>query len=328
MNEQQPVSKNVNIIKKVVLGLLIAVGVLIVLLIIVTVASRFSQNKLAQTTYYTGDMGYGVVSDEIGLAPSVPTFREKYSAATTETNLAAMPPIADTIEQKVIKTANLSITVDDVDKAAAQITNEAVLVDGFIQNSSITENERGQRFANLILRVPVSSFETVVGKIKSLAKLVEREDIGGREVTEEYVDLQADLTHNLAVEQQYLELLKRAQKVEEIIAVRDKLDQVQAEIERIKGRLRYMDNQTEMATIAVSISSEAKVTLPAEKWQPWVVVKESAKKLIVTMQNFVSFIIVLIFSLIALIPYIILFLVIYLLVKWLYKKYKKPKQNM
>jgi hypothetical protein len=294
----------------------------------VTVASRFSQNKLAQTTYYTGDMGYGVVSENIGLAPSMPSLRDNAGAIKAETNVAAMPPTAGTIEQKVIKTANLSITVDDVDKAAAQITNEAVLINGFIQNSSITENERGQRFANLILRVPVTSFETVVGKIKSLAKLVEREDINGQEVTQEYVDLQSALTHNQAVEAQYLELLKRAQKVEEIIAVREKLDQVQAEIENLKGRLRYMDNQTEMATIAVSISSEAKVTLPAEKWQPWVVVKESAKKLIVTMQNFVSFIIVLIFSLIALIPYLILFLVIYILVKWLYKKYKKPKQNI
>jgi hypothetical protein len=241
---------------------------------------------------------------------------------------AASSNTASEIQQKVIKTASLSITVDDVDKAAGQITNEAILATGFVQNSSVTENEKGQKYANIILRVPTASFESLIGKIKSLAKLVEREDINGREVTEEYVDLQADLTHNQAVEAQYLELLKRAQKVEEIIAVRDKLDQIQGEIERIKGRLRYLDNQTEMSTIAVSISSEAKITLPAEKWQPWVVVKETVKKLIVSLQNFANFVIYFIFILVSLIPYLILIYLIYRLAKWLVKKLRKPKQSL
>jgi hypothetical protein len=263
------------------------------------------------------------------VAPSLPPAPEERAMVKTQDNITLPSSnTASNIEPKVIKTASLSITVDDVDKTVGQITNEAVLVNGFVQNSSVTENEKGQKYATIILRAPAASFESLINKIKALAKLVEREDINGQEVTQEYVDLQADLTHNQAVEAQYLELLKRAQKVEEIIAVRDKLDQVQAEIERIKGRIRYLDNQTEMSTIAVTISSEAKVTLPAEKWQPWVVIKEAAKNLIVGVQNFVNFIIILIFSIISLIPYLILIYLIYLLVKWLIKKFKKPKQTI
>jgi hypothetical protein len=323
MDPQQITAKIWDLGKKFLWAIIIVIVVIIVLLLIIF---AFYQSKKATTTAqpgYYGEAGLGISAPSMALLES-----ERAMVKTAEDVNLDSSTTASSIEKKVIKTASLDITVDDVNKTVGQITNEAVLVNGFVQNSSMTENEKGQKYANIIIRVPVNSFESIISKIKSLAKLVEREDINGREVTEEYVDLQASLTHNQAVEAQYLELLKRAQDVEEIIAVRDKLDQVQGEIEMIKGRLRFLDNQTEMATIAINISSEAKVTLPAEKWQPWVVVKEAAKNFIVGLQNFVNFIVYFIFFLISLIPYLILIYLIYLLVKLLIKKYKKPKQTL
>ena len=322
MDPQQITSKAWKIGKKVLLAIVIVIVILILLIIGIYAYSHSIKTRTTSRMDYYGTAGLGISAPNMALP--VPG---REMAIAEDANLDSATTTSG-IEKKVIKTASLSITVNDVDKAAGQITNEAVLINGFVQNSSVTENAKGQKYANLILRVPAASFESVISKIKSLAKLVEREDINGREVTEEYVDLQADLTHNQAVEGQYLELLKRAQDVEEIIAVRDKLDQVQGEIERIKGRLRYLDNQTEMSTIAVNISSEAKVTLPAEKWQPWVVVKEAAKNFIVGLQNFVNFIVYFIFFMVSLIPYLIVIYLIYLLVKRLIKKFKKPKQNL
>jgi len=320
--DQQKITKKVwSIAKKVLIALIIAVVVIIVLLIVVFAYFNSSTTRQVAQPSYSGSESLGLA--ETGIAPAVPPTLNIGEQKTTASDLLTTPSTPGTIQPKIIKTDNLSIIVEDVDKAVGQITNEAVLVNGFVQNSSVTENEKGQKYADIILRVPAANFEKVISEIKSLAKLVEREDVNGQEVTQEYVDLQANLTHNQAVEAQYLELLKRAQKVEEIIAVRDKLDQVQGEIESLKGRLRYLDNQTEMSTIAVSITSEAKVTLPAEKWQPWEVIKEAVKNLIVGLQNFVNFIIVFIFSLIGLIPYLLVIFLIYLLIRWIYKRNKK-----
>lgn len=238
----------------------------------------------------------------------------------------ALPSTAND-QRKVIKTGSLEIVVNDIDQSVSKINADAVAAGGFVQNSNLTETPSGQKYATLVLRVPASGFENLITKIKTGAKMVSRENINGREVTEEYVDLQADLTHNLAVEAQYLELLKQANKVEEIIAVRDKLDQVQGEIERLKGRLRYLDNQTEMSTISVSLTSEVKITLPANKWQPWENIKLSTKQLIVRMQGFVDFLIGFIFWLIAVIPYLIFLLIVYILARWIYRKVAKRKQN-
>jgi len=306
------------IIKKVIMSVIIAILVLITLVILLVIYFSFAKTSQVKQSYPSISSGMGVVSSNEATGPAKLIARD-----ATVPQTAGIPPAP--IEQKVIKTANLDIMVDEVEQTVNKITTEATALSGFVQNSSVSETTTGQKYANMVLRVPVKNFESLISKIKNFAKLVQREDINGQEVTQEYVDLQSSLTHNQAVEAQYLELLKRAQKVEEIIAVREKLDQVQAEIENLKGRIRYLNNQTEMSTISVIISSEAKVTLPAEKWQPWEIVKQSVQKLIVGLQNFVNFIIILIFALIALIPYIILIFVIYLLVKWLYKKYGNPK---
>jgi len=325
--------KNINLlklIKKIVLVILVIIGILAIIYVLLMAVSSW-RNK---NTYYTMEnQRYGLSAPSgIDIGLDYVTSTGMGTKESTQYEMAAPTPYtppsagnAGVTEQKIIKTASLAITVDDVDKSVNQISNEATLINGFVQNSSVRENEKGQKYANLIIRVPVKDFDSLISKIKSYAKLVEREDVSGREVTEEYVDLQADLTHNQAVEAQYLELLKRAQKVEEIIAVREKLDQVQGEIERLKGRMRYLDNQTEMSTIAVSISSEAQINIPAEKWQPYVILKQAIKNLIVSLQGFVNFIIVAFFWLISIIPYLILLGIIFLIIRWIYKRSKKPK---
>ncbi|MCX6739987.1 MAG: DUF4349 domain-containing protein [Candidatus Parcubacteria bacterium] len=319
MENNQIAKRGLSLVKKIIIAVVIAIIVIIALFIFVV--SYFSKD-LASPDYSSQSMGFASdsFSDSISLSSGQKMAREE----------TATPPSAGTtsapIDQKIIKTGSLNIMVAEVEQTVSKITNETSAMSGFVQNSNISETTTGQKYANLVVRVPAANFDKMITKIKSFAQLVEREDINGQEVTQQYVDLQSSLTHNLAVEAQYLELLKRAQKVEEIIAVREKLDQVQAEIENLKGRIRYLDNQTEMSTISINISSEAKVTLPAEKWQPWEIVKQSAQRLIVGLQNFINFIIVLIFTLIALLPYLLLIYVIYLLVKMIYKKFKKPKQ--
>ncbi|MCX6745237.1 MAG: DUF4349 domain-containing protein [Candidatus Parcubacteria bacterium] len=317
--------------KKIIWGVLIALGIIVVLYILAVIYSSFRGSSVSTSNYY-GETGMeSGFAQEVGLGTTA-SLGDMFSAPKLMRDEAVTPPTAPIptapIDQKIIKNGSLDITVDEVEQIVSKITNETSALSGFVQNSSVTEGRNGQKYASLVIRVPVKNFDTAISRIKGMAKVVNREDVNGREVTEEYVDLQASLTHNLAVEAQYLELLKRAQKVEEIIAVREKLDQVQAEIESLKGRMRYLDNQTEMSTISISITSEIKITLPADKWQPWEIVKEAVKKLIVSMQNFVNFIIVLAFGLIALIPYLILILIVFLIAKLIYKKYKKPAKNL
>jgi len=317
--------KFVSLIKKIGLAVLIVIALIVLYFIIsIPLTSKYlgtqtlNQGAVPGTSYGM-DVGLGAPSMMEDYKAAAPPSVYSYNA--TRDAISA----SDTISPKVIKTGSLGLVVDKVDQAVNEITTQTTTNGGFVQNSSVNENKQGVKYGYLTLRVPANNFETLIAKIKSLAKLVEREDINGREVTEEYVDLQASLTHNLAVEAQYLELLKRAQKVEEIIAVREKLDQVQGEIESLKGRLRYLDNQTEMSTITVNLSEEPQISLPQEKWQPWVVTKQAIKDLIIMLQNFVNRVIVFIFVILGLIPYLILILIVYLIIRKIYRWYKNKK---
>lgn len=329
MKAQQNVPKIVNIMKKIIWAILIGLGIIIILYILAMVYYSFQGSKVTTSDYYGDGMAMGFAEDS---GFSLPNFGFETNTPKIARDEASAPPIPTSAgntsvssEQKIIKTGSLDITVEDVEQTVNKISTEISALDGYVQNSTISEGRNGQKSANLIVRVPVSSFENIISKIKNLSKIVTRENVNGREVTEEFVDLQATLIHNQAVEQQYLELLKRAQKVEEIIAVREKLDQVQGEIERLKGRIRYLDNQTDLSTININITSEVKITLPADKWQPWEVVKSSTRDLIINLQNFINFFISLIFVLVALIPYALLILIIYIISRLIYKKYKRQK---
>ena len=206
----------------------------------------------------------------------------------------AMPPTAapregsgagNIIEKKIIKTGNLEITVNSVDKTAVILTDIANRVQGFVQSSYVYESESGVKIGSVVLKIPVAQFEIVFNEIKDLAKVVVREQVSGQDVTEEYVDLQAQLKNAQAEEQQYLEIMKKAAEIEDILKVTSALSIVRGKIERLQGQLQYLANMTDMSTLTVELSEETRVASGLGKWQPYETFKKASKTLISAFQK-------------------------------------------
>ncbi|MCJ7655979.1 MAG: DUF4349 domain-containing protein, partial [Dehalococcoidia bacterium] len=89
--------------------------------------------------------------------------------------------------------------------------------------------------------------------LRKLAVKVTNKSTDSQDVTEEYTDLQAQLRNLEATEAQYLELLKKAETVEDTLKVYQQLSNVRSEIERIKGRIQYLERTSDMALIEVSL---------------------------------------------------------------------------
>jgi hypothetical protein len=109
------------------------------------------------------------------------------------------------------------------------------------------------------IRVPEAQFETVVESLRAVGERVLREKVTGQDVTEEFVDLQARIRTKKAVEGQYLEIMKQAKSVEDVLAVQEKLGAIRSEIEQLEGRLRFLESQTSMSTIKITLSPPAPV---------------------------------------------------------------------
>jgi hypothetical protein len=162
---------------------------------------------------------------------------------------------------KVIKTARLRIEVDDGAFQSAFDRAESVAdrFNGFITRSATSGQEA--RSGQLTLRVPATDFEAALRELKAIGTL-RSEAVSGVDVTSDFVDLKARLRHRLAEERAVLRLLDQADTITETLTVRRVLDEVQLAIERLKGQLRLLRDQTSLGTIRVELHEEG--VAPAE----------------------------------------------------------------
>jgi hypothetical protein len=100
-------------------------------------------------------------------------------------------------------------------------------------------------------------------RLRQLAVAVPYETTTARDVTEEYVDLEAQLRNLQATEAQYLTLLERAENVEEILKVQKELSTVRGQIEQIEGRMQYLEQTSETSLIEVTLQETEGL---AEPW--------------------------------------------------------------
>ena len=187
---------------------------------------------------------------------SSPKLAEGQSQAEQEAYGAVADSSQDqsNLDRKIIQTASLDLQVEDVADAFRKVGQIASAAGGFVfESSSSYANERPQ--ADITIRVPAEQYESVMEELRGLAVKVERENSKAQDVTEEYIDLQAELRNSQAIESRYIELLDRAQNITEVLTVQDRLDQVRLEIERVQGRINAINTLVDLGTISVHLEA-------------------------------------------------------------------------
>ena len=166
--------------------------------------------------------------------------------------IAALDPT-----RKIIFTANLELSAGDVNRTFSTAMNLARSNGGYVEKSQFSNgrDEDDNRSASMTIRVPVQNYDSLVASLRTIeGSELDNEGSNSTEVTEQYVDLESRLRNLERTEQQYLELLTQATNIQEILTVQDRLSSVRSQIEQVLGRLKVLDNQTEFATVNVSIA--------------------------------------------------------------------------
>lgn len=316
--------------KKVLkIGGLVLLALVILFIGFTIVVNSF--NKITEKSGYN-QATMGIVNlpqGDIGIVSSKPGRDYSYDMAANPDIVSRETVASQTasVDKKIIKTGSLSLKVEKAETAAEAITNIAKLNKGEVSNSNFSESSRGIKSGYITIRVPNQNFETVFDEIKKIATQVLNESTNAQDITEEYIDLQARLNNKKAEEQSFVALLNRSGKIEEVLAVTREIARTRGEIEQLEGQMRYLNSQTDMSTITVSLSEDVEITPVSQDWRPWQVFKTSVKQLITNSQNFISglirFIIVVIPMLF--IYFIILWLVYYI-GKKIYRHFRKPNQ--
>jgi hypothetical protein len=157
-----------------------------------------------------------------------------------------------TIGPSIVKTA--AVTIEVRPAAFDQRFQEAAVVasryGGFVA-SSLTSDARHQS-GTIVIRVPAAQFDAALGDLRRLGS-VKREELSGQDVTAQFVDLEARLRNWESQEDVLLRLMAQAKTIEDSIKVQRQLQEVQLAIESIKGQLRVLTDQTDFATITMSM---------------------------------------------------------------------------
>ena len=162
-----------------------------------------------------------------------------------------------------------------------QVSAFATANGGFVVSSYVSKNEVAPT-GRITVRIPVNIFDRGVEEIKKFGD-VQSEQVDGQDVTEEYVDLDSQLRNLRATEEQFLAILRQAQKIEDILAVQRELTQIRGQIEQIQGRMKYLKQSAQLATLSVSLSTDPSglpVVDDGEQWRPLAVIKDALRSLV------------------------------------------------
>ena len=174
-------------------------------------------------------------------------------------------------DRKIIRNANLTLEVPSPIDAQPRIVSIAESHQGFVVTSEATQRtvedkSKPEVTVNLIVRVPASQFKQVLEEVRAVGVRKIQEKVTGQDVTEEFMDLEARIKNQKALELQFLEIMKRAGKVEDALSVQSQLAEVRTEIEKLEGRRRFLENQSSLSTINVTLQPPTQIVSTTGFW--------------------------------------------------------------
>ena len=153
-------------------------------------------------------------------------------------------------QRKIIKEGSISFESADAKKTRDDIVKNVNENKGYLSNDNIT-NYSGRTRYRITIRVPADNFDKLLEQISGTAKKVDSKEIKSLDVTEEFVDVEARIKTKKELEARYKELLKQANKVDDILTIEKEIGLLRTDIEAVEGRLRYLNDKVAYSTLIV-----------------------------------------------------------------------------
>ena len=194
------------------------------------------------------------------------------AAAYEIANASGDLTVIERSNRMIVKNADVRLTVKDTDVAIDRATQIIGDAGGYIVSSRVWYQDyygNNLKYASITLGVPVDEFEKVLTRLRGLALKVVDETAAGDDVTDQYVDLQSQLTNLEATRARIQDFLKDAKTIDEALRINQELANIEAQIEQIKGRMNYLNDRSAYSTITVNLEPEFPVLTPTPTATPY-----------------------------------------------------------
>ena len=154
------------------------------------------------------------------------------------------------IQEKIIKSATLRFETNDLESTYAQVQKAVKESHSIIQSDSEGKND-ASLYRNITVRVPSQNFEAFLQSISKGVSYFDQKDISSEDVTEQYIDLASRLKTKQKLEDRYIEILKKANKISEILEIEKQISEIREEIESKQGQLKYIESRVSESRVSI-----------------------------------------------------------------------------
>ncbi len=198
-------------------------------------------------------------------------------------------PQPDVENRMVIQESDLSLLVEDVNKARETILNYTDQIGGYMVNSNIS-NPVDTPSAMIVIRIPADRLEESLTYFRNQSIKVVSENIYGKDVTDQYIDLDTRLSTLEQTKEKYESILSTATQVEDITKVTREIINIQSQIDSIKGQQESLEENSRLAKLTIYLSTDeiALPYTPDETFRPSVIFKLAVRSLISSLRDIAS----------------------------------------
>lgn len=234
--------------------------------------------------------------------------------------------MAAAADRKLIKTVSMTVETEEFDNLIADLQRRIEEVGGYIEQSDINGNSlymtSYNRSASLDLRVPSDKLDSFVNKLGEISNVTWQNEYI-QDITLEYIDVESHKTALETEQKRLLELLEKAESVEDIIAIESRLTDVRYYLQNYESQLRAMDNQISYSTIYLEIR-EVKRFTPSKERSIWEEIKDGFADSIASIgMGFKHFFV----NAVIYIPYLVMYAVVICILFIIGRKIWKRKRN-
>ena len=179
----------------------------------------------------------------------------------------ATSPSPAPADRKIVRTSSMELTVASPADVAEKVRAFAESLGGYVETAQISSSQDSPS-ATITIRVPVARLEDAKAELRKMAVKVNSEKTDAQDVTKQYVDMEARIRNLQAQEAQYLEIMRSAKKVQDMLDVSEKLSEVRGEIEQQQAEFATLSKQVETVAMTVSLLPQAAPESLSLNWKP------------------------------------------------------------
>lgn len=189
-------------------------------------------------------------------------------------------------DRLVIQDTSLSLQVKDVGQVITDIESATKNLGGFLVNYRLSRPETATS-GSIVVRIPEDKRSEALVAFKKMAVKTVSESVVGTDVTDQYVDLQAQLSVLTTTKQKFESILNQATAITDLLNVQRELINLQSQIDSVKGQQKYYEQSAKLSKITINLSTDelALPYAPTNEWRPTVIFKQAVRSMVSSLRG-------------------------------------------